>query len=59
MFDASGGATHFIALLDHRLIGVLEDGEVERRWPGSERLATFSLTGDFVYGLWARPSGMR
>ncbi len=56
MFDPTGGATHIVALVDHRLIGVLEEGEVERRWPGSERLATFSLTGGFIYGLWALPS---
>ncbi len=57
MFDASGGgATHFIALVEHPTIGVLEEGEIEARWPGCERLATFRLTGDYVYGLWSAKS---
>jgi hypothetical protein len=56
MFDPSGGATHFIALVEHPMIGELPQGEIERRWPGSTRLATFALTGGYVYGLWAAPT---
>jgi hypothetical protein len=52
MFDATGPATHFVVLGSHPLIGALPEGEIERRWPGSERVATFALTGDYVYHLY-------
>jgi 4-amino-4-deoxy-L-arabinose transferase-like glycosyltransferase len=56
MFDAEGGADYFVALASHPLIGVLPIGEIERRWPGSERVAAFTLTGDYVYHLYrSRP----
>jgi hypothetical protein len=52
MFDASGGADYFVALVSHPRIGVLPDGEIERRWPGSEPVEAFELTGDYVYRLY-------
>lgn len=57
MFDATGAATHFLVLAEHPLVEALPEDEIERRWPGSERLATFTLTGGFVYRLYraARP----
>jgi hypothetical protein len=52
MFDPTGGADWFVALAGHPWIGVLPEGEIERRWPGSEHVATFDLTGGYVYHLY-------
>ena len=58
MFDATGaaGATHFIVLLEHPTIGVMPEGEIARRHPGSEELARFRLTGDYTYALYRAPN---
>lgn len=59
MFDATGSCDYFVALAGHPWIGELPPGEIERRYPGSEPLATFDLTGGYVYRLYraARPPG--
>jgi hypothetical protein len=52
MFDASGAADYFVALMGHPLIGQMPDGEIERRWPGSVHEASFELTGGYRYDLY-------
>jgi hypothetical protein len=52
MFDAEGGADYFVVLAGHPLIGVLPPGEIERRYPGSARVAAFELTGEYTYHLY-------
>jgi hypothetical protein len=51
MFDAEG-ADYFVVLASHPRIGALPEGEIERRHPGSTRVAVFELTGDYVYHLY-------
>jgi hypothetical protein len=55
MFDATGEASHFIVLAEHPRIGVLPEGKIQERYPGSRRLAIYQLTGDYVYHLYAAP----
>jgi len=57
MFDASGRADYFVALVGHPLIGRMPDGEIERRWPGSVREASFELTGGYRYDLYRAARG--
>ncbi|MGQ0720581.1 MAG: hypothetical protein ACT4PE_03280 [Candidatus Eiseniibacteriota bacterium] len=52
MYDAEGGATHFIALRSHPLVGRVAEEALRRRFPGSTRLATYPLSGGFVYELY-------
>jgi hypothetical protein len=52
MYDADGGADYFVALAGHPRIGVLPPGEIERRHPGSVRVAAFELTGGYTYHLY-------
>ncbi|HMB71209.1 MAG TPA: hypothetical protein VKU85_18000, partial [bacterium] len=52
MYDADGGADYFVALTDHPLIGVLPEGEIERRHPGSLKVAVFHLNGGYTYALY-------
>jgi hypothetical protein len=52
MFDASGAATHFLCLERHPRGSSVAAGEVEREYPGSERLAEYRFTGGYVYGLY-------
>ena len=57
MYDPSGGSTHFLVLGSHPYVSALGEGEIERRYPGSRRVGTFEITGDYVYHLYkaARP----
>lgn len=54
MFDGDGPATHFVVLESHPQIGVLPEGTIERMFPTTRRLAGYTLTGDYVYGLYER-----
>ncbi len=54
LFDGAGEATHFVVLEDHPLTGHLPEGTIERTYPGAKRLASYTLTGDYVYSLYAR-----
>jgi hypothetical protein len=59
MFDTGGGATHVILLRSHPLIGLTRDASVRRALPGAVRLASYELSGGFVYDLYrvAAPAG--
>jgi hypothetical protein len=57
MFDAGGGADYFVVLAGHPRIGILPPGEIERRYPGSVRVASFDLTGEYVYDLYRASAG--
>jgi hypothetical protein len=59
MFDAEGGADYFVVLAGHPLIGILPPGEIERRYPGSARVAVFELTGEYTYHLYRAAGGDR
>ena len=52
MLDATGNASHFLSLESHPLLGRVPAGGVERALPGTTRIASYSLTGGFVYGLY-------
>jgi hypothetical protein len=60
MFDDEGGATHFLVLRSHPLVGRVAEESLRRRFPESARLATYALSGGFVYDLYRfRPASPR
>lgn len=57
MFDASGEATHFLALGEHPLVGAAAPGAYERRYPGAKHVATYSLGRSGVVYLFRAAEG--